>query len=453
MARSEQFKPAVFFTLLFLFLITPAYATPPTKGIVKYQDVPGMPLFGRISVGLGHDTPSLTRYKSEVLEVYPKAFQPDFVTLYTNFVHGTAATGVCVDPFNEDGTFNPAFNEDLNCEYNFGANVHNFEQTLAEYPEANIAIGLFLSDNFRNCTHQTLRTINAIFDPTVFVDDIDPQDILDIELAIDKFILHLKNYERIVYLRIGYEFDSRDQCYEKNLHKAAFRYFKQRIDALEASNIATVWQAAGWPRNAGIPEIGLDYTITEPDHYEQWYPGDDVVDYVAYSAFYMESYKEYQWACSDLNPELFTETLAPRSLHERILDFARSKDKPVMVAEAAPQAFDLRFNTASCIFNNEQIAVSPKTIWEDWYANFFQFVRQNRDVIRVVHYINSNWQDETSIFACVPGGIAGEADCPSGYWGDHTLQDNYPILKRFNREMNKGIYTRNLPWFLPEIRE
>ena len=403
-------------------------------------NTPGLPDDEKIRFIIGHDTPSLTRFREEVLEVNEHFPEPGGITLYTNLVYGVYLAGMGVNPYDEEGNLMDGFNLDTNDQYDFGVNVHNFTQSLNEYPNASLAIGLYISDVFADCSNRFTRTINAIVDDTTPRDDIPDNEIVAAEQAIDVMVKHLKALDRDVYLRIGYEFDSKDQCYNREYHIGAFRYIKSRIDALGATRIATVWQAAGWPRNEYLPDLDLPYFVTEPDHYESWYPGDDVVDYVALSTFYMERYKDSQWACSALNPELFTEAIEPRQLHERILDFAREKGKPVMIAEAAPQAYDLRTNTVSCIFTNDQQPVSVNKIWRDWYANFFKFVRQNRDVVRVVHYINSNWQDATTVFQCQPGGLAGTPECPAGYWGDHTLQENNYLLVKFALELYK-------PWY------
>ena len=412
-------------------------------------DTPGLPKSGKILFGIGHDSPSLTRFKSEVLDQDPSFPTPDLITLYTNLVYGVYLAGVGANPFDEQGQLLDGFNLDTNDEYNFGVNSHNFTQSLSEYPDAALAVGLFLSDVFADCANVPVRTINAIFRDDIPTDDIPANQITAVEKAIDVMIEHFKSLDRVVYLRIGYEFDSKDQCYNPDYHVAAFRYIKERIDALGADKVATVWQAAGWPRDEFRPDINVFYTISDPGHYDIWYPGDEYVDFVGLSTFYMRDFKTYQWGCSDLNPDLFTETVAPRYLHNRILDFARSKNKPVMIAESAPQGFDTRDLSASCIFNNNKQSISAFELWRDWYKDFFKFVRWNRDVVRVVHYINSNWQDATTAFQCVPGGIAGQPDCPAGYWGDHTIQENPYIYFRFKHEISRGIYVKSRPQFLP----
>ena len=413
---------------LFLFLLF----IPGEYAVAKNKKNPGPIVFI-----LGHDTPTLTDYRQTVLDKHPEFPTPDGVTLYTNLVEGVFLAGLGADPYDEYGELMPGFNLDTNWQYNFGNNIHNFSQTLSEYPNASLAIGLYISDAFADCANRPVRTINGIFNQEVPLDDIAPESINAMENAIDTLITHLKSLDRTVYLRIGYEFDSKDMCYEKTWYVPAFRYIKERIDYHDASNIYTVWQAAGWPRDEYIEHLDLQYLISDPEHYYQWYPGNEYVDFVGLSTFYMQDYQDFQWSCSHLNPDFFTETVAPRYLHEKILDFAREHDKPVMIAEAAPQGVDTRDLSVSCIFNNNKTYYSANDIWNLWYKDFFKFIKQNRDVIEVVHYINSNWQNDTTIFSCEPGGVAGAANCPSGYWGSHGIQDNEWLLEKFFKALNK----------------
>ncbi|WP_460491581.1 hypothetical protein [Dactylosporangium cerinum] len=61
---------------------------------------------------------------------------------------------------------------------------------------------------------------------------------------------------------------------------------KQRIDALGATNVATVWQSASYAKD-GDAQYKFDFS--NANHLADWYPGDDVVDWVALSTFYWDA--------------------------------------------------------------------------------------------------------------------------------------------------------------------
>ncbi len=153
---------------------------------------------------------------------------------------------------------------------------------------------------------------------------------------------------RPVFLRVGYEFDGFEwNHYEPDTYKAMYRYVKDRLDSMEVKNVAYIWQSKGW----GIPL----------EEYENWYPGDDYVDWCAYSYF-------------DTPDEL-------------MIDFARSKGKPVMIAEATPCFKDGEKYTDTDIKKPEIAA----RIWDEWFVGLFNTIERNSDVIKALAYINTDW--------------------------------------------------------------
>lgn len=241
----------------------------------------------------------------------------------------------------------------------------------------------------------------------------------DYQAWTDELVEWLRDTRRDVFLKIGYEFDGEWNCYQPEEHKAAFRHIAARIDALGARRVATVWQTAAWPGVTPEP-----YDATAGGHWNLWYPGDDVVDWVGMSAFYGESYRSHQWAC--LSEQDIA--AAPRTIQDNVLDFARAKKKPVMIAEAAPQGYDLGELAAGCIFASghpwdNRTPVTVDEVWDTWFADFFAYIESKRDVIRVVSYINTDW-DSQYHWECTADRY------PNGYWGDSRLQANPGILAR-----------------------
>lgn len=350
-------------------------------------DAVNLPSAGKVMFMLGQDSGTLSDFKTDVLDTDPNFPEPDGVTLYTNLAGSPLA-----------GLYQPV---------DFGVGRTYFPETLAEYDGA-LAVGLYLVD----CSLTPLKAIAGS-------PDIAPDVVQRYQAWTDELIGWLRDTRREVYLRIGYEFDGEWNCYQPAEYKAAFGYIADRIDALGAGNVATVWQSAAWPVATPAP-----YDPTADGHWDLWYPGDDAVDWVGTSTFYGESYDDYQLAClpeDDL-------VASPRAVQDDVLDFARARNKPVMIAEAAPQGYDLGELTAGCIFASGQpwanlAPVSVDEIWDGWFAEFFGYIEANRDVIRAVSYINTDW-DSQSNWQCTA------ERCPNGYWGDSRLQANAEILAR-----------------------
>lgn len=382
------------------------------SGSVALLDTRNLPADHKILFFMGQDSETLTQYRKDVLELDSRMPKPGGITLYTK-IAGNAKEGSL---------------QGLIDNVDYGAGIINFERSLLEFPVAALAVGLSLTDAEKGCQQIPTRAIAGMVG-----DGVSQQMIHDYREQIGKLLMFLKATKRPVFLRIGYEFDGPWNCYQPESYKAAFRFIKQRIVQLATDNIATVWQSAAWPRNQGI------YRVIDPMLLDKFYPGDDVVDWVSLSTFYGNNYRDHQWVCDDLNPEWFTPAEPPRLQQNRILNFARNHQKPVMIAEASPVAFSNSQLTSSCIFSKRTKPVSADIIWTSWYADWFKYIENNKDIIRAVAYINTHWHTQT-MWYCAPQATAGSQDCLQGYWGDSRVQANPEILKRFKSEISKPIY-------------
>ena len=128
-----------------------------------------------------------------------------------------------------------------------------------------------------------------------------------------------------------------------------------------------------------------------------------------------------------------------RELAEEVLAMARRAVKPVMIAEAAPQGFDLANSTRrfiSAIWDGEaakgSVHRSAEEIWNAWYEPLFRFMEDNRDVIRALAYINCNWEAQPM------WGPPYDA----GYWGDSQLEANAALGERFSHAI--GVWKSGL---------
>ncbi|MGW1066127.1 endo-1,3-beta-xylanase [Streptomyces aureus] len=378
-----------------------------TQTAVAARDLPAD---GKVLALMGQDSDTLSDHKRDVLDQSSlDAPTPGGVTLYTNMVLGGSPEPLA-------GMNSPA---------NWGSGTVDFAGTLAQYPNAALAVGLYLSDATSGCNNQPLRAIIGTSDSDVTAGD--PSLVTRYRAKVDEMVNKLKGYNRPVYLRIGYEFDGPWNCYSADFYKRAFAYIKGRIDALGATKVATVWQAAAWPLNTSTDHPEWNYVVTDPAHYDTWYPGDQYVDWVGLSAFYGSGSVTTQWGCSSYDT-------SPTALQDRVLNFARGHGKPVMVAESSPQGYDNGGHTKSCIMRKNRVAAGADTIWNEWYKPYFAWIGANRDVIRAAAYINTDWDAQTQ-WQCADGAAAGGTGCSNGYWGDARIQADPTIRDRFLNEL------------------
>ncbi len=186
----------------------------------------------------------------------------------------------------------------------------------------------------------------------------------------------IKDSNRLVFLRIGYEFEGEWNNYEPELYKKAFRHIVEQFRMLNVNNYVTVWQSSGYFED-------IDYLL-------QWYPGDDYVDWLGYSYFDHD----------------------PARVGSAMLAIARKKNKPVMIAEVTPKPRDLLFSDG-------------KQNWEQWFKPYFAHIYHNKDLIRAVAYINARWSDQ--------------AMWKNG-WGDSRVFVDQYIRENWVGEMKKGVW-------------
>lgn len=217
-----------------------------------------------------------------------------------------------------------------------------------------------------------------------------------------------------MYLRIGYEFDGAwNQGHEdRAVYIAAWRRIVDVLRREGADNIAFVWQASASPVDDIIDQAHDDLA--------GWYPGDSYVDWIAFS-----------WFVSPDDAKPLPGGYRPptaRALMDEVTAFARARGKPVMIAEAAPQGFDLKRGfraNISPLWDGPAAAdrrtMSADAIWDAWYVPFFAYLSANRDVVRAIAYINCDW-DVQDLW---------NPPYESGFWGDTRLEANPTIAARW----------------------
>lgn len=242
------------------------------------------------------------------------------------------------------------------------------------------------------------------------------------EGAYDAEIDHLARFlmatDKRVLLRIGYEFDGvwNGAYADRAAYVAAWRHMTTRLRAANVKRVEFVWQGSASPIDDVIE--GAHEDIAE------WYPGDDYVDWVGTSWFLLP----------DELPANGYQPLTHRELTDELLAFARARGKPVIVAEASPQGFDLARSTRRAIapiWDGPSGAMlsqsSAAGIWQAWYYPFLTYLDDNSDVIRAVAYINVDWDAQPMWGPPYSG----------GYWGDSRLQASPAIAFAWSRAIDQ----------------
>lgn len=414
-----------------------------------------VPANGKIQFIMGQDSDTLSAAQTELMQD-GKFPQPYGITLYTN-LGNTVPKGV---PWRTLGGIPKNTQNQYGNQYDpnpiqLGSGTVDFQTTIAQYFQSKtISVGLWLNGTSVQCSQQPLRALLNQNDP-----DLTPQIKSQYQYYVHQLGKYFKSIEKHqIMLRIGYEFDGPWNCFTPELFREAFKEIRKIINS-ETDNVAYVWQASGWPRpydqngsvlnSLGVPygwlrdlrfnSKGVSHPLSPNDPQfgqemlSAFYPGDDIVDWIGLSYFYGEHW-ENTWG-----QESQEVVYSPIQAHNAILKFARSHQKPVQISESAPQGYDLTLNTVKTIFNKPVRNLSDSEIWDGWYAPFFKFIADNRDVIRSVAYINANWQSQAN-WVCSDGSPAGSSACPNGYWGDHRLQSNPFIRDRFENEIRSGYW-------------
>ena len=273
----------------------------------------------------------------------------------------------------------------------WGAGPLNTHNAAYGFPEATLALGLYMTEDF--FPGGLTQIANGAYDT-----------------EINRLATFLAATNKPVFLRIGYEFDGNWNTGYSNTtnYKNAYKHIVDLIRA-KGTNTMMVLQACTSPVDDIIEGYHEDIS--------QWYPGDDYVDYLGYS-----------W---------FLNTPMQVSLTDELLALARLHNKPVMVCESTPQGYDLTKGTYRYINTmlggapgTNPVSKTPDQIWSEWFQPFFQYIHTNSDVIRIVAYINADWDVQ----------VQWAPPYSQGYWGDSRVQANASIQQKWLTEVNTSFW-------------
>jgi len=273
----------------------------------------------------------------------------------------------------------------------WGSGPLNTHNAAIGYPNSALSIGLYMTEDY-------------------YPDGLSKIANGDYDAEINRLATFLQSIDKPVFLRIGYEFDGQwNTGYENTTnYKNAW---KRIVDIIRpvAPKTMMVWQACTSP----VDDILEGYH----ENIEDWYPGDEYVDYVGYS-----------W---------FLSTQQQVDLTNELVSFARTKGKPVMACEASPQGYDLNNLTYRYINTmlggapgTNPVSKTPDQIWSEWFQPYFQYIHDNSDIIKAVAYINADWDSQPKW-----GSPYNE-----GYWGDSRVETNAGIRQKWLNEINTSFW-------------
>lgn len=183
------------------------------------------------------------------------------------------------------------------------------------------------------------------------------------------FIKDLPSSVPQVFLRVGYEFDNpwlgysdSPSTYRQAFRKLVYSCRHQLGHQYCQDNVAFVWHSWAAPR-----------VVTDLD---EFYPGDDIVDWVGISIFQ----QVYPWA-NGVDADDFAGGNMQQVLE--VLDFARHHQKPIMIAESTPFG---GMNIAATKYKN---ITDHDIIWDLWFQKTLDLI--DAYDISMWSYINCDW--------------------------------------------------------------
>lgn len=339
-----------------------------------------VPPAGKTLLIIGQDLKSIYDYKSS--GYFP---EPGGVTSYMSLYD--VANPSAAFPY---GGMGENLSGQAASDVDWGAGPLNTRNAALGFANSTLALGIYMTEDY--FPGGLSKIANGTYDT-----------------EINRLAAFLKSINKPVFLRIGYEFDGKwNTGYENTTnYKNAFKHIVDLVRA-KAPKVMMVLQACTSP----VDDI-LENNYHE--NIEDWYPGDQYVDYLGYS-----------W---------FLNTTQQVSLTDELLALAKKHNKPVMASESAPQGYDLKNLTYRYINTmlggapgTNPVSKTPGQIWNEWFKPFFQYIHTHSDQIKVAAYINCNWDSQAKW-----GSPYNE-----GYWGDSRVEANADIRAKWLAEINQS---------------
>lgn len=251
--------------------------------------------------------------------------------------------------------------------------------------------------------HQDLEFLKLSLDPLVFqmglwlsAQQLEGIAAGDFEAQINALHEALSNLNRPVFLRIGYEFDGPHNHYPPDSFVRAYRVIAKAMR--QNRDILLVWHSyAMLPTYKDIPV-------------EDWYPGNDVVDWIGVSFF-----------------QVGTEGFHTGPNREKLLEIARAKGKPVLIGEASAIRYTRRQKT-----------LSGQAYWDYWYKPYFEFIEAHPE-IRAASIIHVNWDSQNQHKVLE--------------WGDCRISADPVVLENWRAKMKENYWLPRSDHLYDDVRK
>lgn len=226
----------------------------------------------------------------------------------------------------------------------YGSGIEWVDGLIGLYPKSSIQLGLWLVD-------QCGDVVSGLLDHNI--------------QRLAKFMKDRSKHTSF-YLRIGYEFDRSENKYEPSTYRVAFQRIVNIFREVNATNVAFVWHASGFPPRNNLP-------------LKEWYPGSKFVDWCGISLF------QQPYSCGGAE-------FCVLPYVQDMLRLCNEKNIPVMIAESTPfggivQESDMVQNP-----DRRNEAGFEGDSWVRWYLPVLRFIEEHD--IRLFSYINSNWDTQ-----------------------------------------------------------
>lgn len=208
---------------------------------------------------------------------------------------------------------------------------------------------------------------------------------------------------RPIFFRLGYEFNRPVLAlFTPERYAPAYRYIVDRMRARNVSNVAFVWASANLSFVPAGPSTPWDF--------DTWYPGDEYVDWFGFSMWFPD---------------------VPDTV---MLDAARARNKPVLLAEVTPVEFNVSESSFYPLLTRDRQVIDASEMWYRWWQPMFDFIDNNIDVIGGLAYIANDWRGD-SVWA----------DNPFFWNSDGRVWANDTILELWTETVSRSVFVQPKP--------
>jgi hypothetical protein len=180
----------------------------------------------------------------------------------------------------------------------------------------------------------------SYLDKSLLVDIVQGQ----FDQQIFEFGTFLKELDRPIYLNLGFEVSNPRLEIDPGEYQDAYRYIVRKFMNNGVSNVSYVWYVNGMLPNYQRRDVA------------DWYPGDAYVNWIGTSVYKLTE------------PHYATKEVFGGPNYDRLMEFAREKDLPVMIVESGTKPIH-------SFYEND-----GEELWEFWYEPYLEFLDENPEI-------------------------------------------------------------------------